>query len=183
MKKLMLLILAGSCGLVWAQTNTPVGKKTAAKAPVQPTEINSQSADFDINIRRAIYRGHVVVIDPKVQLRCELLSLDLPSEGGRLSHVSAETNVVIDFTGDKGEKYHVTSDKAVYIYKVANSVTNETVTFTGNPKVETADGEITSEPMIWDRATGHFKFNNPVMKSWHSLGGGETNGSPVNLFK
>jgi len=119
MRFFLILLLAGSCGLVWAQTNAPAEKKP----PAQPTEINSDSADFDLNTRRVVYRGHVAVIDPKIKLNCERLVVDLPESGNHLSHISAETNVVIDLTDEKGDKYHVTSDSAVYAYSVVNSVT------------------------------------------------------------
>lgn len=177
MRKFLIILLAGGCGLVWAQTNAPVQKP---KPP--PTEINSDSADFDLNSRRAIYRGHVEVIDPKIKLKSELLVVDLPSSGGKLSHVTAETNVVIDFTDEKGATYHVTSDKAVYAYSVVNAVTNETVTFTGNPLVESAEGTISSEPLVWDRAGSHFRFKNYKMVLPHNLSGGGTNVSPIKLF-
>jgi lipopolysaccharide export system protein LptA len=161
MRKLLLLsfLLAGGC--LWAQTNPP---------PViaHPTEINSDSADFELKDRRATYLGHVQVIDPKVRLTCELLVLDLPENGGRLSHVLAQTNVVVDFT-DQGAKYHITSDQAVYHYQVVDMVTNETVTFTGHPVASTAQGIIYAEPMIWNRADGRLHFTNPRMISNQNL--------------
>ena len=47
---------------------------------------------------------------------------------------------------------HATGDKAVYDYDVQDGVTNETVTLTGNPQVENAQGRMTGDPIIWDRA-------------------------------
>ncbi len=175
MKKCLLMLLLLGGGLVWAQTNAPM--------PTHPTEVNSDKADFDLKHRRASYRGHVSVVDPKIKLTCVLLVLDLPENGGRLSHVLAQTNVVIDFTDDQGVKYHITSKQAVYQYKVANSVTNETVTFTGNPIASTAQGTIYSEPMVWDRADGQLHFTNPRMISNQNLNsaGAGTN-SPVPKF-
>jgi lipopolysaccharide export system protein LptA len=181
MKKFLLLLFmcAGAC--LWAQTNASSGPNP----PAQPTLVNSDSADFDLKIRRAIYHGHVLVVDPKLRLSCELLVLDLPQQGaGRLNHVLAETNVIIDFTDDKGVKYHVTSDKAVYQYNVVNSVTNETITFTGHPRADMAEGIITAEPMIWDRGTGHFYGTDVRMISHQNLNapGSGTNASPLKLF-
>ena len=77
------------------------------------------------------YIGHVVVIDPKAKLWCGQLTVDLPAEGGRPTNIVAITNVVIDTLDDKGQTNHITADKAVYTYSVLNSVTNETITFTG----------------------------------------------------
>ena len=177
MKRLLLILFLFGGGWLRAQTNAP------HPPAVQPTEINSDSADFDLKIRRATYYGHVLVSDPKLRLTCELLVLDLPQGAGRLNHVLAETNVVIDFKDDKGSVYHVTSDKAVYHYSVANSVTNETVTFTGHAQAETAEGIMTAEPMIWDRGAGHFHGSNIHMKSRQNLDApGGTNASSIKLF-
>jgi hypothetical protein len=120
----------------------------------------------------------VLVVDPSVRLTCEWLVVDLPQGGEHLSHVVAVTNVVVDFTNQNGEKYHVTSAKAVYDYKVVNTVTNETVTFTGKPVVESATSTIYSEPMVWDRARNRFSFTEPTMIS-HDTG---TNGPAPKLF-
>lgn len=180
MKKILFIILAGLCSQVFAQTNPPANAP-AAKTPPGPTQINSDSAEFDLNAHLAVYRGNVVVERPDVKLTCAWLTVDLPEAGAHLSHVVAETNVVIDFTDEKGQKYHVTSAKAVYGYKVENSVTNETVTFTGSPKVETTQSTIESEPMVWDRTRNKFIFTAPKMIS-RETPGSSTNGGPVKLF-
>lgn len=142
-----------------------------------------------MNTRQAVYRGHVFVNDPEVKLRCELLTINFPADDGRTNqirrpnYILAETNVVIDFTDGNGENYHVTSQKTLYVYNVVNAVTNETVTFIGNPKAETAKTIITSEPMVWNRATKHFEFTNPHMISRQNLNDlGSTNASPGKVF-
>jgi len=181
MKKLIFLLALGVGGLAMAQTNglvTLAAKSPAAAKPKPPTEINSDSADFDLNTHQAIYRGHVQVVDPKVQLTCELMLVDLPQGGEHLNHVVAATNVVVDFTNERGEKYHVTAAQAVYDYKVVNAVTNETVTFTGKPVVDTTTTTIYSEPMVWDRARNHFIFTEPTMISKET----GTNGPASKLF-
>jgi len=153
---------------VLAATNATAVATNIPAAKVA-TEISSDAADFDLNTRLAVYRGNVTVIDPQVKMTCERLVVDLPAAGAHLSHVVAETNVVIDFTDEKGQNYHVTSAKAVYDYQVEGSVTNETVTFTGSPKVETAQSTIESEPMIWDRTRNKFQFISPRMTSHEGL--------------
>jgi lipopolysaccharide export system protein LptA len=180
MKKMILILIAAASGLALAQTNGP----TPVAAPHQPTEISSDSADFDLGIRRAVYHGHVLVVDPKVKMQCELLVLDLPTDGEHLKNVNAETNVVIDFTDEKGQTHHVTAARAVYAYSVVGTVTNETVTFTGNPKVESPESTILSEPLVWDRAANKFQFYNEKMIFRQNLNGGGagTNASPVKLF-
>jgi lipopolysaccharide transport protein LptA len=180
MKKIFILMLALAVVALRAQTNSPATADPAA----QPTEINSDTADFDLNGRHAEYRGHVVVLAAKLKLQCDRLRVELPENGqSHVNHVSAETNVVIDFTDEKNSTYHVTAVNAVYSYAIVSGKTNELVVLTGSPKVETAEATITSEPLTWDRGTGHFIFNNPHMISRQGLdGAGGTNGVTPKLF-
>jgi len=123
-----------------------------AKASPAPTLISSDSWDFDMTRRTVVYRGHVRVDDPEMKLSCEWLTADLPETGERMTNIVALTNVVIDFTDDRGHTNHATGDKAVYVYAVRDGVTNETVTLTGNAQVENAQLTLTGEPVYWDRA-------------------------------
>ncbi len=151
-----LLVLAG--GGLRAQTNV-----IAAPKPRAPTLITSEHADFDLAGRHAVYRGNVHVDDPQMKLTCEELTADLPQSGGHIDHLVALTNVVMDSVDDKGQTNHATSDKAVYDYKVVNGVTNETVTLTGHAKVESAQGWLTGEPIIWDRVNNSIHAENQRM--------------------
>jgi lipopolysaccharide transport protein LptA len=144
--------------ILQAQTNV-----TAIPPPRAPTLINSVSADFDLTARRAVYRGNVRVDDPQMKLTCEELTADLPQSGGHINHLVALTNVVVDFIDQKGQTNHVTSARMVYDYKVVNAVTNETVTWTGNAKVENAQGWLTGEPIVWDRANNSIHAENQKM--------------------
>jgi len=166
MKLFSLIIIAVWCSLmVHAQTDataqsSPASVTTnspdATRPPRAPTRIDSDnSADFDLNGHQAIYRGHVRVDDPQMKLTCAQLTSDLPESGGRPTHIVAETNVVIDFTDDKGQTNHATSDKAVYLYNVQNGVTNETVTLTGNPQMENAQGTQAGDVIIWNRVNNN----------------------------
>jgi lipopolysaccharide export system protein LptA len=165
-----------------ATTNSP----DATPPPRAPTRIDSDnSADFDLNGRQAIYRGHVRVDDPEMKLTCALLVADVPQAGGRPNHIVAETNVVIDFTDSKGQTNHATSDKAVYLYNVQNGVTNETVTLTGNPQMENAQGTQAGDVIIWDRANNKIHFDNPHMIFRQNLNSAvaDTNPPPATAAK
>jgi lipopolysaccharide export system protein LptA len=153
--------------LAHAQTNTPGVLPT----PRAPTLINSESADFDLNGHQGIYHRHVRVDDPQMKLMCEQLVADMPPAGGRPNHIVAETNVVIDFTDTKGQTNHATGDKAVYVYSEQGSVTNKTVTLTGNPQMENAQGTQAGDVIIWDRANSKIHFDNPHMIFRQSLNG------------
>ena len=144
--------------LALVTTNAPVSKP---KPPRQPTKIESDRVDFDLTARKAIYHGHVRVDDPEMKLTCADLTADLPQNGGHIDHIVAETNVLVDFTDEKGQAMHATGDKMVYNYVVQNGATNETVTLTGNPVLETAQGKSTGDVIVLDRMRNHLEIINP----------------------
>jgi len=175
MKTLFLLLSIALADAVQAQTNV------VKNPPRGPTEINSDTADFDLNARLAVYRGHVVVVDPQMNLKCEKLVVFIPPSGERLNHIEAQTNVVIDFADSHGQTTHAVADLAVYRFLVQNGATNETVTLTGNPQVENVQGTLTGDQINWDRANGRLTATNPHMKSKQNFEGG-TNAAPLKLF-
>lgn len=192
MKFFCFIAITALCGLsIRAQTNTnafaentnaveenlALVKTNSVPAPKParpPTQINSDSADFDLANHRVIYRGHVRVDDPEMKLTSEWLVADLPQSGGHVNHIVAETNVVIDATDEKGQAVHATGDKAVYDYQVQGSVTNETITLTGNPEMDNAQDTLTGDVIIWDRANNHLNATNQKMIFRQNLNGAET---------
>jgi lipopolysaccharide export system protein LptA len=150
--KIFWLITIIFCGLnLYAQTNSPAA----------PTWIDSDSAVFDRDGRQATYCGHVRVRDPGMTLYCEWLVVDLPQAGGRVNHIVAETNVVIDLVDEKGQTNHATSEMAVYDYHVQGSVTNETVVLTGDPQITNSVFKQGGDKITWDRISGKSYFTNP----------------------
>jgi lipopolysaccharide transport protein LptA len=155
-------LIAGLCvlaGSLFAQTNVT----DLPKPERPPTLINSDTAEFDLTARRAIYRGHVQVDDPQMTLTCVLLTADLPQPGGSMKHIVAETNVVIFSIDEKSQTNHATSDKAIYDFNIQDGVTNETVTLTGHAKMENSQGTLTGEPIIWDRQKNRLTAMNQKM--------------------
>jgi lipopolysaccharide transport protein LptA len=169
------LVMAGVLNLS-AQTMLAAAPVTHA-----PTRIDSDRVDFDLNTHQAIYHGNVRVDDPQMKLMCAQLVVYLPESGGRPNRIVAETNVVIDFTDEKNQKMHATSEQAVYIYEVQAGATNETVTLTGNAKVENAQGWLTGEPIVWDRASNHLTATDQKMIFRQNLNGApaETNAPAI----
>lgn len=184
MKAFLILLVMGVSAVSWAQTNMPL--PTMPKiAPGQKTVIKAKTGSFDNTTRQLIYIGEVRVVDPRIKLECERLTVSVPEDGQPLSRLLAETNVVIDFADEKtAAAYHVTAAKALYEFTVVNSVTNSTVTFTGlpgrKPRVVTAQGVIRSEPLVWDRVASKFSFFDYEME-FESVTGG-TNNSPMGNF-
>jgi lipopolysaccharide transport protein LptA len=184
MKKILpLLLLAGGCGLVWAQTNLPA--PAAVKKPAsQPTDLVSDHLYYDGDARQLVYYGHVSVTNEQGTLTCERLTINLPPGNDQHpTNVVAETNVVIVTADEKGQPKHITGDKAVYAYNVVNAVTNSSITLTGNSRYEDNQVVQTGEPMVWDVEKRKLYIANPttVIKQTHS--GDGTNSLPLNLFK
>ena len=155
-------------GILLAQTNVT----DTPKPPRPPTVINSEHADFDLVVHRAVYWDNVRVDDPQMMLTCVRLTADMPPSqaAAQLKHIVAETNVVIDSVDEKGQTNHATSDKAVYHYEVKNGVTNETVTLTGNARMHNSQGTLTGEPIIWDRINNHLTAVNQQMVVNQNIG-------------
>jgi len=187
------LVALANSALLCAQTNTNavVALTTNAAAKVSaPVATNSPRtapppkprpliliesdgpAVFDLSGRRAIYHDHVQLDSPEMKLSCEWLAADLPQDGGRVTNIVAETNVVIDATDDKGQKLHAIAARAVYHYGVQDEATNETVTLTGDARVENAQGWLTGDYIIWDRAHNRLSVpSNPKMIVRENLNG------------
>ncbi|HEY5041261.1 MAG TPA: LptA/OstA family protein [Verrucomicrobiae bacterium] len=186
---LFLLLLVGG----WtaeAQTNTPA---TNSPSSASTMDITSKRWDFDQISRRVVYSGDVRVTDPQERLTCEQLTVTFSTKGTHPENIQAETNVVVDYTDAQGEKYHVTTDKGVYVYSVTDSTTNETITLTGNARVEWGapdplTGErnwMTGEPIYYtriNRQKGSLHALNQHIHINSSPSGTNTDNSPVKLF-
>lgn len=166
----VILFFAAGLLVAPAQTNlnSPANHPGEPKVAHGPLKINADGPTvFDMNHHYVTYTENVVVTDPQMKLTCEWLEANLPQNGEHMTNIVARTNVVMDFTDEKGQKTRATGDRAVYYFHVENGVTNETVTLTANPpgkpKVEQAQNTMTGDAIIWDRATdqvrvtGHFK--------------------------
>jgi lipopolysaccharide export system protein LptA len=192
-KVLMSVLSAAGCAAAFAETNVAAGKAnaTAAKTHIQHIEITSDTGQFDGKSMQMVYLGHVFVTDnAKGKLSCDRLVVDLPADGGHLTNIVAEPNVVIDYLDSKGQTNHITADRAVYAYSVvtnsATIITNEVVTFTGGqptPKVENPQVTIFSDPLIYDVTAKKFIFAHYKTILNSKTGGNDTNGSPFNFLK
>ncbi len=153
MKTILILLLAGSCGLLSAQINSSV-----QGSPERDIGLHSGQFYYDGKSRQLVYYDNVTVTNWEGKLSCERLAILLPPEGSADNHptsIVAETNVVIDLLKNN-DTNHITSDKAIYAYSVLNAVTNETITFTGHARGEDSRGWMTGEPLVWDNVANRF---------------------------
>src|SRR5689334_25266103 len=107
------LMLATSFTLVAETNSVPGATETLPKlsspstnAPsmeVQLTDIHSHGFQFFMKSNVIIYREDVRIDDPRMKLTCELLTVEAPRLVlGEFKRATAETNVVIDWTDEKG---------------------------------------------------------------------------------
>jgi lipopolysaccharide export system protein LptA len=157
--------ILGVCLVLAAQTTTPQPAPTESPALVGtatngPTTIRSHFCEIHLKSNMAIYREDVRVDNPQMKLACELLTVEAPKmTAGKFNRATAETNVVIDWTDEKGSPNHATAEKAVYTYALTNIATapeiqwqtNSIVVLTGHPLVTNVDGTFEGDPIIWDR--------------------------------
>lgn len=157
-----------------AQTNSATLAVTNKEQP--PTQIFSDNVDIDLKTRTAIYRGHVRVDSPQMKMTCEIMTAIVPEAGGRIENIVAEHDVVIDAPDENGQPRHATGEKVVYTYKVVNTVTNEVAELTGNPRLESTQGTLTGDVIVWDRINNKMRATNPKMVIYNT---GDTNLFPA----
>jgi lipopolysaccharide transport protein LptA len=151
---LTILLVAGLAVVSNAQTNVP----TAAGKDI---EISSRKGEFDLKAKTAVYSGGVRVEGQGMLLTCETLTAKLPATGNRLESFVGESNVVVNFVDEKGQKTHATGEKLVYTFAVSETTTNETIELQGNPVLETPQGPMTGKAMIYDRTTSKLRVDQP----------------------
>jgi lipopolysaccharide export system protein LptA len=152
-------ILVAQTTLQTSPTQAPALVGTATNGR---TVIHSHQSVLDRRSNVYVWSEKVTVDNPQMQLWCELLTVEAPKldkDRGKYNRATAETNVVIDWTDDKGTN-HATADKAVYTYTLTNLAkppqelwqTNAFVVLTGNAAVSNAQqGVYRADPIVWDR--------------------------------
>ena len=165
MKKTLLLFVCATVASLpaVAQTNPPAKKSVARGGD---TTIHADHGEFDLLGRRMVYTGHVHINDPDMKLQCAKITATMPAGSGHPNRIVAESSeaepwVLIDVLDDHGETNHVTGHLAVYEYVIKGGATNETVTVTGDPHINTPSFQGTADELKWNRATGHMSAANP----------------------
>jgi lipopolysaccharide transport protein LptA len=145
-----------------SQTNAPDSEAApVAKEPRAPTEITSDSGQFNLKSNIFVYTGNVRVNDPKLKLLCETMTIEAPKlPQGKFNRMTAVSNVVIDFLDDKGQPNHATADRAVYTESIINSLTNKMVVLTGSPVVTNLQGALRGDLIEWNLLTDEMKVLN-----------------------
>ena len=147
-----LLTISNRVHTIVYQSGASPTNATATNTP--PTHVFSDGLIYAMKSGQAIYRNHVRIEDPKMKLRAGILTVQLPPEGSKVSHLGdsvAEENVIIDFISEKGDTNHAIGDKAVYKYQVTGNLTNEIMELSGHPRLDITNGWMTADIFSFDR--------------------------------
>ncbi len=159
--------------------STPSNKTASTASQI---DLYSSSAVFDTKNSLVIYRDHVRVDSPQLKLTSAILTASMtPGEASRqINRIVAETNVDINFTDENGRTIHATGDKAVFA-RTTEPATNEVLTLTGNPRLETSNGWATADVFVLDQTTG--KIQGSANCHFHSASALVTADNPATSAK
>jgi hypothetical protein len=117
-----------------------------------------------------------------MNLKCDLLTAEVSTNGSRPENLTAFGNVKVEGKDRQGQPARVTCDKAVNLYKVTGTTTNDTVTLTGNVFMESAMFSGTGEPIVWDLVTDSIHGENLQMQGQTDPKKSGTNTPAIKLF-
>jgi lipopolysaccharide export system protein LptA len=155
------------------QTKSPAISEPRPAAP-EFADIFSES--YTVTTNTAYFEGGVRIIHPRLNWVCETMNVESSNPNSNVTMV-AEQRVEFDLQSgtntDKGQDIHGTCDRAVYNYAITPSGTNDTMTLTGNPILETTNSVITNNIIVVDCA------NNKLMAPGRYRIYGTANASPI----
>ena len=125
------------CLTAWAASGAEAAKPAAAATNEMIIEADG---GFEYEAPTATYRRNVHVTDPQMELMCELLTVYFQTNNNKVELLMAETNVIII----EKDNWAI-GDKAVY------NVTNDVVHLTGNVLIDTPQGYVLADTVIFDR--------------------------------
>jgi len=114
------------------------------------------SETYTVTTNTARFEGGVRIIHPRLTWVCQTMNVDSPNPNSKDVTMTAEQAVEFNLKAgtdeDQLQDVHGTCNHAVYNYAVTPSGTNDTMTLTGNPILETTNGIIKNKILILDCA-------------------------------
>ena len=161
---------------------------SAKPSAVIPGEYAVISCDeYLVGPETSQFRRHVHIDHPQMKWDSRLITITMPSAGGKVPRMVADKNVSFDLTDDKGQKVHGLGDRSVYVYQASTTATNETMELTGNPAVVTASTNIVGRNKVIEmnltthtvRAPGRYQIRGTIA----STSATNAVSSPTDVFK
>jgi lipopolysaccharide export system protein LptA len=151
-------------------------------APVEFADIFSET--YTIMTNRTRFEGGVRIVHPRLDWVCQSMNVDYPNPNSKDVTMTAEQAVEFSLKTDTDEgqsqDVHGTCDHAVYNYAITPSGTNDTMTLTGNPILETTNGIFKNKILILDCANNKLMAPGP-----YKIYGTNANATPIptNMFR
>jgi lipopolysaccharide export system protein LptA len=137
-------------------------KETRTKSPPTITRPSTNefadiySETYTVTTNTARFEGGVRIVHPRLNWVCQTMNVDSPNPNSKDVTMTAEQAVEFNLkTGtdeDQLKDVHGTCNHAVYNYAVTPTITNDTMTLTGNPILETTNGTFKNKILILDCA-------------------------------
>ncbi len=128
------------------EDKVPTESTTTQTMPEAPTDITSDSMDFDVENRRAIFTGNVQVVDDALTLNADSLYIHF-DENNKLEEIVADGNVVATSGENKAK-----GGKALYDFR------NGHVVLSNNPELIRGKNRIIdADIIIYKRNEGKFE--------------------------
>jgi lipopolysaccharide export system protein LptA len=136
------------------------GTRTKSASPNTGPSTNEfadiYSETYTVTTNTAQFRGGVRIIHPRLNWVCQTMNVDSPNPNSKDVTMTAEQGVEFNLeTGSADNQLqdvHGTCNHAVYNYAITPSGTNDTMTLTGNPILETTNATIKNKVIILDCA-------------------------------
>jgi lipopolysaccharide export system protein LptA len=142
---------------VGTRTNSPTALNTAASTN-DFAEIYSEFYTVTTNAgtTTARFEGGVRIVHPRLNWVCQTMNVDSPNPTNvtMTAEQAVEFNLKAGTDEDQLQDVHGTCNHAVYNYAVTPSGTNDTMTLTENPILETTNAIIKNKVLILDCASG-----------------------------
>jgi lipopolysaccharide export system protein LptA len=165
------------------------GTRTKSSSTLNTRPSTNEFADiysetYTVTTNTARFEGGVRIIHPRLNWVCQTMNVDSPNPNSKDVTMTAEQAVEFNLKAgtddDQLKDVHGTCNHAVYNYAVTPSGTNDTMTLTGNPILETTNGIIKNKILILDCA------NNKLMAPANTKSMGTnatTTPIPTNVFR
>jgi len=142
------------------QFNNIAARTNSSSAPNTRPSTNEfadiYSETYTVTTNTARFEGGVRIIHPRLNWVCQTMNVDSPNPNTKDVTMTAEQAVEFNLKAGTDENQlqdvHGTCNHAVYNYAVTSSGTNDTMTLTGNPILETTNGIIKNKILILDYA-------------------------------
>jgi lipopolysaccharide export system protein LptA len=182
-------------GIKWPQmepdpsTVRKEGARTKSASTVDTRASTNEFADiysetYTVTTNRSRFEGGVRIVHPRLDWVCQTMNVDYPNPNSKDVTMTAEQAVEFNLKGgtdeDQLHDVHGTCNHAVYNYAVTPMGTNDTMTLTGSPILETTNSVIKNKTLILDCA------NNKLMAPGkYKIYGTNTSTTaiPTNVFR